>query len=602
MNFPLVVNQPPAASDIPLHLCRADPVENGAARLSWEPERPGESEEIPPRWRLKGSIAVVLMAEKLFAGARASARRDEISWPAMPSMFEDLLMVMQRFPIAIDKSAREIWEEQYADVLKAWFIRSRPEGQAAQGGGRFKGVLRTFQQEGVRFLLAGSRAVLADDMGLGKTVQAFAYLDTLDKWPVVIVCQSHVQSHWAGKIGEFLKCEPARGGLLASSENLRWTVLRGAKAQDDTPEADVYIVHYLVVHAWVNLLLARGVKAVVFDEVQELRATGTRKYESCRLIAKTAKCAVGLSGTPIYNKGGEIYNVLNALNRGCLGTKVSFQETWCSEHDPSLVKSPEALGAYLTEIGLMLRRRKDEVLSELPEKQRVIEPIDADNKLFAELIQEAAELARDADMQNDPFAKGMKEAEAIAKARKATGISKAPGVVAFVRGLMEAEQPTLVFAHHHDVHDAILEALDDFNPVSITGRESPAQKDTARNAFMRGDSNLCLIALRAATGIDGLQSRARVVVFAELDWSPAVHAQAEDRAHRMGQKNGVLVYYLTTELGTDPGMMEILSVKERQFLGLMNEEGETEEAAREASAAAERHKAEILSMLRGMRE
>jgi hypothetical protein len=140
-------------------------------------------------------------------------------------------------------------------------------------------------------------------------------------------------------------------------------------------------------------------------------------------------------------------------------------------------------------------------------------------------------------------------------------------------------------------HRRHLEALEGFGPVCITGRQDKTQKDDAVTAFARGDTNLCLISLRTATGIDGLQKRARVVVFAELDWSPAVHRQAEDRAHRMGQRDSVLAYYLVTDLGTDPFVMMTLNLKASQFTGLMQDRTETDDDRRDADAAAKDHMA-----------
>lgn len=590
--------------DVELPLLMQRPRADGAsARLSWSRGRENKEGERIPRWAIRGGAGVVALGKRLFSGAVASARFDSISWPDVPSTFEDLLMLMHRYPVEIEENAEKRWSERYDDLIERWRIRNQIVDLGSMGGGRFKGELRAFQEDGVRFLLSGARVLLADDMGLGKTLQALAYLDKLDRWPVVIVCQSHVQTHWEHKIKEFLECSVAQSGLLAGgkSDDLTWISLRGMKPGRDIPKAHIYLVHYLIMHTWEAFFVARGVKAVVFDEVQELRHPGTRKYESNRAIARIASNVVGLSGTPIYNKGIEIYNVMNTINRGCLGTKTDFQDSWCAKGDSSLVAEPDALGQYLTDRGLMLRRRKADVLGDLPEKQRVMEPIDPDNETFAELLKEAVAIANESAWVRNPFEKAQMEGMAIAKLRLATGVSKAPGVIAFLRGLMEAEEPTLVFAHHHAVHDAICDALEPFNPVRISGQETVKQKDDARARFVSGETNLCIIALRAATGIDGLQARARVVVFAELDWSPAVHAQAEDRAHRMGQAGSVLVYYLTTDIGSDPFVLLALNLKEQQFLWLMQDSGETEEHRQAAAAAADQHKREMLAMLRGMK-
>jgi SWI/SNF-related matrix-associated actin-dependent regulator 1 of chromatin subfamily A len=210
----------------------------------------------------------------------------------------------------------------------------------------------------------------------------------------------------------------------------------------------------------------------------------------------------------------------------------------------------------------------------------------------------AAELARKAAEIDDPFDRARMEAEAIRETRRATALAKLPAVVAFLRGLMEAGEPTLCFVHHHAVTDGIVDALDEFKPVCITGRQDKNVKDANVTAFANGETNLCLISLRAATGIDGLQKRARVVVFAELDWSPAIHRQGEDRAHRMGQRDSVLVYYLVTDLGTDPYVMMTLNLKASQFTGLMQDRGETDDDRAVAQDVAKQHMEGVLKMLR----
>lgn len=552
-----------------------------------------------PRWKLTGSPSVILLAKRLFSGA-LSRKNDSVTWPAVPAMFEDLLMLQHRYPIEIGVSAREVWNDQYEEIVLGYEARLGIERESGQptGGGNFRGTLMPFQEIGVRFLIGSRKSLLADEMGLGKTPQALAFLDRIDDWPAVIVAQAHVQRHWERKIEEFLDCVPS-GAPLAQKGRLTYSVLRGTKPSASTPKADIYLVHYLVLRSWDGWLKARGVRTVIFDEAQELRHPGTAKYAACRLLARSAANVVGLSGTPIYNRGLEIYNVLNTLNRGCLGTKKEFQESWCSWGSPEIVEDPGMLGQYLTDRRLILRRRKEDVLTDLPPKRRVTEPIDADNETFANLVKEARTLAKSAMTIRDPFDRARMEAEAISGARMATGVAKAPAIVLFLRGLLEAEEPTLVFLHHHAVIDTVLDALDEFNPACITGRESLAQKEKSQQRFVAGDTNLCIIGLRAATGLDGLQARARVVVFGELDWSPAVHRQAEDRAHRHGQTDSVICYYLTTDIGTDPFVMQTLNVKESQYLGLMQDRVETDEDRQTAETVAKEHMEGVLRMLRG---
>lgn len=138
-------------------------------------------------------------------------------------------------------------------------------------------------------------------------------------------------------------------------------------------------------------------------------------------------------------------------------------------------------------------------------------------------------------------------------------------------------------------------------PAVITGRQTSAEKDLAVARFAGGETNLALISLRTAAGLDGLQGRGSVIVFAELDWSPAVHAQCEDRLQRMGVDEGldsILCYYLVSATGSDEVMQEALGLKVGQFVGLMGDEAESEADTAAAEAAAQRHLDRMVERLR----
>ena len=117
--------------------------------------------------------------------------------------------------------------------------------------------------------------------------------------------------------------------------------------------------------------------------------------------------------------------------------------------------------------------------------------------------------------------------------------------------------------------DIYKKEIKSLHPHFITGRETDKQKDAAVTAFMEGQTDLLCISLRSASGLN-LQ-RATCVVFGELDWSPAVHSQAEDRAHRIGQKDSLLCYYLVSPKGSDRDMQDALGLKVSQFVAIMGD-------------------------------
>ena len=218
----------------------------------------------------------------------------------------------------------------------------------------------------------------------------------------------------------------------------------------------------------------------------------------------------------------------------------------------------------------MLRRNKDEVLAELPPKRRQVALIDMDDALYLKLIAPAIEEAGRLNQDGlTPSERALLTGRVAERDRQATGIAKAPYVAAFVKALLEGGERVLLFAHHHNVMDIYKKAFKNYCPSYITGREDDRQKDAGRCAFMEGRTPLCVISLRAAAGLN-LQ-RATCVVFGELDWSPAVHSQAEDRAHRIGQRDSVMCYYLVAPEGCDQVMQEALGLKVSQFVQLMGD-------------------------------
>lgn len=572
------------------------PLPSYLARPQSSGETFGTLTKVEKHWVINGDPQVAVMAKRLFPGSEGRGA-GVAKFPANKRTFADLVWFLHRWPLQIANP--DEFDAQYRAtceyVAQRQAINSNPV--CTTPGVVFKGKLRPFQQEGLSWMNTNRRTLLADEMGLGKTVQALALLATEQAWPALIVVPPHLVLHWKDKIPGFLDADADEQPLFANGK-LSAHVIQGTKKANGLPPAHIYVIHYLLLRAWRPVLRDLGIKRVIFDEIQELRHAGTEKYSAASEIASLADDVIGLSGTPIYNRGGEIWNVLNIIEYHCLGDWDSFTREWCTGYGSDTVKNPDALGTHLRREGLMIRRRKEDVLKDLPPKRRIVEQVDTDEGMFADLILKAVSLAKEAEQIKDNLARGRVEREAINESRRATGISKAHAVAAFVRGLIEAEEPTLIFAHHHAVVDILMEQLRDLKPVCITGRETSAEKWDAKEAFRTGKSSICIISLRSATGIDGLQERARVCVFAELDWSPAVHSQAEDRAHRDGLLDSVLCYYLVSAYGTDPEMQEALGLKVSQFLGLMGDTPESAEDRAISGQASASHMKRVLEKLR----
>ena len=531
-------------------------------------------------WVIKGDPAVTELAKRLFPGS--DAKRGEARFTAHRRIIGDVNWLMLRYPLQVAERDKTRWKEAlnqardyYRERERAKILALAPQPSPAV----FSGELRPFQQAGLQWLLLTPRALLADEMGLGKTVQALACAAQEGIFPLLIVPPPHLCRNWLAETKRFLR---------VSGKEPRVHIVKGLTPYA-LPEADVYILHYLLLRGWKQALPQLNFHTVIFDEIQELRRAGTEKYSAASLLSESCRRVMGLSGTPIYNYGSEIWNVINILDYHFLGDWETFTREWCAGYGNRIVSKPELLGDHLRREGLMLRRTKQEVLPELPEKRRLVQEIDADDALYVHLMAPVWEkLYRwRQDQALSSSARALLEDQISQEARQATGLAKAPYVCQFVKALVNNGEKVLLFAHHHAVMDEYKKELKNEKPAFITGRESAAQKEDAADRFMLGKTDLCVISLRAASGLN-LQ-RATCVVFGELDWSPAVHAQAEDRAHRMGQKDSLLCYYLVSPGGSDQDMQEALGLKVSQFQLLMGDRAETQAHAQAGANYARQH-------------
>ena len=226
---------------------------------------------------------------------------------------------------------------------------------------------------------------------------------------------------------------------------------------------------------------------------------------------------------------------------------------------------------------VMLRRKKSDVLKELKDKVRYKEIIDSDTDYYLkELDKIWKKLEEEQKEAETGFDKSASFQRAIQSERQAAGVAKIPHIINFVKNIMEIEESVVVFCHHKSIHKLLHESLAEFSPVSIIGGQSDNTRQDQIDKFQNGESKLMIAGLRAGNvGIN--LSRARYVIFAELDWSPAIHRQAEDRLHRIGQKNTVFAYYLIGNGTLDDHVANILVDKSYEIDSIMDETVDTYE-------------------------
>lgn len=489
-----------------------------------------------------------------------------------PENARELLWFCDRFPLAITTQARLHLEAgDAAHRRREEQIQTILEGRAVSSTSLEMAIpARPYQQLAADLVCSTGRLLLADDLGLGKTCAALAAIATSGKLPALVVTLTHLPRQWAAECARFLP-------------GLRVAILKTGKPHPI--DADIIISNYHKLGGWAEEFAGR-VRTIIFDECQELRSgSGTVKYSSAVAIASQAEIRMGLSATPIYNYGGEMYNVLTALDPDCLGESDEFFREWCKDEagfaDRKVhLKDPGAFGAYLRDSGIMLRRTRADVGRELPALSTIPYEIDSDRyqmDKFAHHAQALAEVIL-AQTENQKGDRMRASAELDWQLRRATGVAKASFVAEFVKMLVDGGERVVLYGWHHDVYDIWRAHLKDHRPAFYTGSETPAAKEREINRFRNGDTPIAILSLRSGAGLDGLQATCRTVVFGELDWSPGVHEQAIGRVHRDGQTQPVCAYFLLSESGSDPVIADTLGVKRGQITGLRDPDAPLTEA------------------------
>lgn len=440
---------------------------------------------------------------------------------------------------------------------------------------------RDYQRLAADLALKTGALLVADDIGCGKSATAICTFTAPGVLPVLVVTLSNLTRQWEREINRFapkLRVHRIRSTQPYSFSDVRVQVdpdtrRRKVVRYDGMP--DVLLTNYEKLHGWADHLGGK-VKSVIFDEVQAFRHSGTRKYDAGLAIRRDADLCVGLSASPIYGFGEEIHNVMEIVAPGQLGTHAEFISEWCGSSDAqgkARVRDPAALGSYLRESGLMIRRTRKEIGREIPELTIVRHSVECDSAAMEKTSEDVAELARRImDRIGSPLELMKAGGELDYRMRQATGIAKAPAVAEFVRLLVDSGERVLLGGWHHSVYAIWRKA---FERVGITyamysGEESEAQKDAARKRFVDGAASVLIMSLRSGAGLDGLQFVCRTVVAGELDWSPQVLNQFIGRSHRDGQTDPVVAYVPTVDQGSDPIILDVLGIKEAQSHYLLN--------------------------------
>jgi SWI/SNF-related matrix-associated actin-dependent regulator 1 of chromatin subfamily A len=349
-----------------------------------------------------------------------------------------------------------------------------------------------YQEEGVEFIDShNGRALIGDEMGLGKTIQALAWLQLRpEKRPVVIMCPASLKLNWAKEIKQTL------------TRHMEVQVLQGKRPYKI--QGDIIIINYDILTAWVKELVAFKPKVVIADECHYFKDTAAKRTKAVKTLVKTVPHFIALSGTPIVNRPIEIYNAISLINPGVVPSFMNYAKRYCGAvfngfgWDYSGASNTEELHKILTET-IMIRRKKKDVLKDLPDKIYSFVPMSLAN------VQEYDSIERDVvgylrQTKGEAAADRASNAEIMVQIellKQAAVRGKLESVVEWVKNFLESGEKLVLFATHKFVIDRLMEVFGSV-AVKVDGGSTLPDRHIAVEQFQTDPK----VTLRGGGGMD----------------------------------------------------------------------------------------------------
>ena len=449
-----------------------------------------------------------------------------------------------------------------------------------------------YQKEGIAYALDRKRCILGDEQGLGKTVEAIGMLTATRAFPALVICPASLKINWQRELKKF-------GGITAvildDSNRQTWQLFWENKRKDGRGLAEVFIVNYESLRKFFVTKIRREgrftlksvdfderirlFRTVIIDESHKCKTSSTQQSKFVQGICIGKEYILELTGTPVVNNNTDLIQQLTIMNRlEDFGGYTKFMARFCAgEHKSSHLKELN----YLLRKYCFVRRLKKDVLTQLPDKTRSYLVTDIDNmKEYREAERDIIDyLVKYQDADDDKIQRTIRGAIMVKMGvlKQISARGKVKGAIDIIHSTIDGSQgqKLIVFCYLKEVVAALKHEFRD--AVTVTGDDSPQAKQYAVDRF-QNDERVRLIILNYKSGGVGLTlTAASNVLFVEFPWTAADCVQAEDRAHRNGQKNAVNCVYLLGQDTIDEYSYKLIQTKKTISDGVTGTDDEVEE-------------------------
>lgn len=439
-----------------------------------------------------------------------------------------------------------------------------------------------YQLEGVRYALDHKRCIFGDQPGLGKTLQAICAVVKAhqeaqrygESFPTLVICPASLKINWQREFKKFAGLDAI---ILDDRNRYDWQRFIELKNGKGESISSVFIVNYESLRKFFVTEVKQSsrfslssikfddriklFKSIIIDESHKCKSTKTQQSKFVEGICRGKQWIFALTGTPVVNNNTDLIQQLKILGRlEDFGGYKRFTSQFCD--GPKQSSNLRRLN-YQLWMTCFFRREKQKVLTQLPDKMRQYITCDITNReeynaAEADIIKYMRQY-KNAD--DDKIARTMR-GEVIVRLGQLKAISargKIKAVSDFIHDVIDGGEKLIMFAYLKEVVDALKKEFPD--AVTVTGSGNVTQKQTAVDRF-QNDPDCKLIILNYKSGGTGLTlTAASRVGFIEFPWTYSDCEQAEDRAHRNGQKNAVNCYYFLGDRTIDNYMYQVIQTK-----------------------------------------
>jgi len=547
---------------------------------------------VPTQQKETHMTASLLTKEDKPSGVQVS-----FNFPKGDSRFGDTLVKVKTLPnrrwIAEEKYWRVALSLEAGEKLKEWGFEfssglqkwlddlTKPIDEKALDLSGLDSRLFPFQRTGVAFIESRKgRALIADEMGLGKTCEAISWLRLHPELrPVIVICPASLKLNWEREFSiwgikdekiQIISGRKNGDNLFGSIIIVNYDILGDAEYNKETKAWKL--------EGWLKALIAYEPKVVIMDEVHYTKNGKAKRTRAAKQLAKKALHVMALSGTPIVNRPIEFFNSINMIRPDIFPSFWHFAEEFCGAKwngfgwDFTGATNTKKLHKLLTET-IMIRRRKEDVLTDLPAKIHAVVPFEIDNR---EEYKRASENIIDWILQSEGKEKAEKasQAEVLVEFEKLKQLAvrgKMEAVKEWISIFLESGEKLVLFATHTATLNALQVAFPKIN-VRLDGSTSQKGRQEAVDAFQRNDKIRLFLGNVKAAGVGITLTAASNVSFVELPWTPGEFEQAADRLHRIGQKNTVNVWVLVAQETVEEDVATIISSKQKVLVAILDGE------------------------------